>query len=107
MKPAGALLAEDIVPINIAGLELRCGGVAAVGAAERAAHAEAALGKVQAVAHGAAHAVVVEPFDELVHTALVDEVLNEASNGVFGERGDDSRLEPEAALEAARHVVLA
>ena len=61
VEPAGAVLAEDLVPIDIAGLELRDGGVAAVGAAQRGAHAESALGEVQAVAHGAADAVEWHP----------------------------------------------
>ena len=51
VEPAHAELAEDVVPVEIAGLELAGGGVAAVGNAHRAAHAEAALGEIQAVAH--------------------------------------------------------
>ena len=57
VQPAHAELAEDVVPIEIARLELAGGGVAAIGNAHRAAHAEAALGEIQAVAHRAAHAV--------------------------------------------------
>ena len=51
VQPARAELAEDVVPVEIARLELAGGGVAAVRNADRAAHAEAALGEVQAVAH--------------------------------------------------------
>ena len=62
VEPARAVLgAEDRFPVEIAGLDLADGGVAAVGAAGGGAHAEAALGKVEAVAHGAAHAVVRDP----------------------------------------------
>src|ERR1039458_4985280 len=50
VEPADATLAEDFVPIDIAGLELRSGGVAAVGAAESGAHAESALREIEAVA---------------------------------------------------------
>ena len=57
VQPARADLAENVVPVEIAGLELAGGGIAAVGNAHRAAHAEAALGEIQAVADGAAHAV--------------------------------------------------
>ncbi len=61
VEPAGAFFAEDLVPVDVAGLELGDGGVAAVGAAEGCADAEAALGEVEAVASGAAYAVVFGP----------------------------------------------
>ena len=54
-------LPKMLIPVDVAGLELRDGGVAAIGAADGAAHAEAALGEVQAVAHAAADAVVLRP----------------------------------------------
>ena len=56
-----AEFAEDVVPVEIAGLELAGGGVAAVGNAHRAAHAEAALGEIQAVARDAPDAVERAP----------------------------------------------
>ena len=77
VKPAHAELAEDVIPVDVAGLELRRGGVAAVGIADGAANAEAALGEVQAVANGAADAVVFAPLDEVGgDAALHDEILD-------------------------------
>ena len=65
VEPARAVLrAEDRLPIEVAGLDLADGGVAAVGAADGGAHAEAALSKVEAVADGAADAVVRNPANE-------------------------------------------
>ena len=58
VQPARANFAENMIPIEIARLELRRGGIAAVRHADRAADAEAALGEIQAVANAAADAVV-------------------------------------------------
>ena len=59
VEPARAVLAEDFVPVDVAGLELRDGGVAAIVGAQCGAHAEAAFGEVQAVACRAADAVML------------------------------------------------
>ena len=100
--------AEDRLPIEIAGLDLADGGVAAVGAAGGGAHAEAALSKVEAVAHGAADAVVRNPADERrIDAALENEVFNEAADGIVGERGGDGGAQAEAAAQAAGDVVFA
>ena len=64
MQPAHALFSEDVVPIEVAGFKLRGSGIASVGNADCAANAEAALGKIQAIAPGAADAIVGAPFDE-------------------------------------------
>ena len=48
VEPARAQFAENAVPVEVAGLELAGGGMAAVGNADRAAHAEAALGEIRA-----------------------------------------------------------
>ena len=109
MKPARAVrMAEDRFPIEVAGLDLADGGVAAVGAAGRGAHAEAALSKVEAVANGAADAVIRNPADERsIDAALQDEVFNQAADGVVGERGGDGGAQAEAAAQAAGDVVFA
>ena len=108
VEPARAFGREDFVPVDLTGLELGDSGVAAVGAAQRGAHAEAALGEVEAIADGAADAVVLHPLQmRLVDAALVDEVFDEAANGVVGERGDDGGAQAKAALEAAGDVVFA
>src|SRR4029077_8363310 len=52
VQPAGALLTENVVPIDVAGLELRDCGVSAIVAAGGGAYAEAAFGEVEAIARG-------------------------------------------------------
>ena len=93
---------------KVAGLELADGGVAAVRAAGGGAEAEAALGEVEAVADGAAHAVVGNPFEQgCVDAALEDEVFNQAADGVIGESGSDGGAQAEAAAQSAGYVVFA
>ena len=108
VEPARAVDAEDPLPVDVAGTQLRGGGVPAVGDADRAAHAEPALGEVEPVPHLPADAVVRGP-DHMrtLDAALVDQVLDQAADRVVGERRDDGRPEPEAPLEAAGDVVLA
>ena len=108
VEPAHAELAEDVIPIDVAGLELRGGGVAAVRVADRAADAEAALGEVESVSNRAADAVVVAPLDEVGgHAALHDEILDQMADLVVHERGDHGGLVAEAFPQAARGVVFA
>jgi hypothetical protein len=83
--------------------------VPAVTDAHRAAHAEAALGEIQPVAHVAAHAVVpgihftcrwsTPPCRMKSSTSRPDRVV--------GEGGDDGGAQAEAAAQAAGHVVFA
>ena len=95
-------------PVEIAGLYLADGGVAAVGAAGSRAHAEAALGKVEPVAHRAAHAVVWNPVEQrVIDAALQDEVFDQPADGVIGERGGNGGAQAETAAQAAGHVVFA
>ena len=108
VKPARAFLAEDLFPVDVAGLELADRGVAAVRASQRRAHAESALGKVQAVAHRAADAVVLDPLHmRLIDAALQHQVLDQSTHRIVGERRDDRRLQAEAATKAASDVILA
>ena len=108
VEPARALGAEDGFPVDVAGTQLRDGGMAAVGAADRAPHAEAALGEVQAVAHRPADAVVGRPAHvALVDAAAQDELFDQATDGVVGERAHHGGAQAEAAPQAARHVVFA
>jgi len=100
-------LAEQVVPVHVPGLELRRGGVAAVGDPDRPAHAEAALGEVQPVAHPAPDPVVGHPCDERgVQTAGQDEVFNQAANLVVRQSCDDRGAQPEGSSKAAGDVVL-
>ena len=81
--------------------------MATVGDADGAAHAEAALGEVQSVAHRGADAVIIAP-EQVggVDAALKDEVLHETTDLVIGKRGDDRGAQAEGAAKAAGNVVL-
>ena len=108
VEPPDALLAEEPLPVDVAGLELAHRREPAVGAAPRPAASEAALDEVEPVPHRAPDAVVRHPLDvRHVHAALQHEVLHETPDGVVRERGDRRRLQAEAAPQAAHHVVLA
>src|SRR5208283_308475 len=107
-EPARAELPEDPVPVEVARLQLRGRGVAAIGNPHGAADAEAALGEVQPVADGAADAVVFAPPYEIGgDAALHDAVLEQATDLVVHERRAHRCSQPEALPEAARGVVLA
>ena len=108
VQPTHAEFAEDVVPIEIAGLELRCRRVAAVGNAHRAAHTVAALGEIEAVTNDTANAVKRRPFDEVgIDTALQNEILDEPAHVVVGKCGGDGGLEAETATQSAGDVVFA
>ncbi len=108
MEPARSELAEEVVEVDVAGLQLADGGVAAVGHADRPAHAEAALGEVESVAGRTAHTVGRDPHDvRRVEAAGEDEVLDEAADLVVHERGDDGAAQAEDPAQAAGDVVLA
>ena len=108
VEPADAELAEEVLPVEVAGLDLRGRGVAAVRDADGAADAEAALGEVEAVADRAADAVVLAPLDEVgVHAALHHEVLEQAADLVVDERRADGGAQAEALAQAAGDVVFA
>jgi hypothetical protein len=108
MEPARALPAEDRLPVDVTGLELGHRGVAAVGAAEGGANPEATLREVEAVPREAPDPVVLDPEEvRLVDPALVDQVLDQPPDRVVDERRDHRRVQAEAALEPARHIVFA
>ena len=108
VKPARTFVAKDLFPVDVARLELRNGRVAAVGASERRAHAEAAFGKVQTVADCAADAVVLHPLNvRLIHTALVDQILDKPTDRIVGKCCHDGGIQTEASLQSARDVVFA
>ncbi len=108
MQPAGAFADEQPVPIDLAGMQLRGGRVAPVGAADRAADAKAPLGEVETVADAAPDPVVGDEAQvRRVNAALEDQVFDEPAHGVVGERRHYRRAQAEAPAEAAGHVVLA
>ena len=73
VEMADALFSEDLLPVDFAGLELRDGGIAAVGAAFGAAATEAAFDEVESVADGTADAVEGDPADVIgIDAALKD-----------------------------------
>ena len=82
--------------------------MAAVGDADGAADAEAAFGEVEAVADGAADAVIGAPEDEVGgDAALQDEIFEQVADIVVDKRGADGGAQAEAFAEAAGDVVLA
>src|SRR5882762_4218793 len=93
MKPARARLSKNLIPIDVARLQLRDRGVPAIVTSQRCTHAEAALRKIEAVARRAAHAT------------LVNEILKEPPHRIIGERCDDRGVQAEATLQPARNVV--
>ena len=91
----------------VARAELRDRRVSAIRTAERRAHAEAALGEVQAVPDRPPDAVVSGPLHALFDAALEHQVFDQTAHRIVGERGDDRRAQAEAAFQAAGDVVFA
>src|SRR5215472_11268978 len=80
----------------------------AIRAAQRGSQSETALGEVETVADRATHAVILHPSHQrLVNAPLVEQVLQQSSYRIVGDGGDDGRVEAEATLQAAGHVVFA
>ena len=108
VQPARADFPEDVIPVEIAGLQLCRRRVATIRHTDRAPDAEATLGEIQAIAHAAADAVVFAPLDEVrVHAALHDEILDEMTDLVVHECGTDGGFAAETFAQAARGVVFA
>src|SRR5258706_4469647 len=93
VKPPDTELAENVVPIEIAGLELAGCRIAAIWNSDRAANSKTPLGEVQAVSDRASDAVVRNPLDEIsVHTTLKDEIFEQTANLVVSEKRADGRF---------------
>src|SRR4029453_12175868 len=107
VKPARAETAEDLFPVDVARAELRDGGVAAIGTAERGADAEAAFGEVQPVPDRSSNAVVLHPLHALLDATLEHQVFHQTADGIVGQRCDDGGAEAETAPQSARDVVFA
>src|SRR5690606_32692933 len=106
VEPADAEFAEDMIPVDVARLDLRGGRVATVWNADGAADAKAAFGEIEAVANRATDAVILTPEDEVGGNAtLHDEVLDEVADFVVDEGRDHGRLQVEALPQAAGRVV--
>src|SRR5262249_13512104 len=90
------------------GLELRDSSVPAVRTSQRGPESESAFGKVESISRCAANAVVLNPADQrLIHTTLINEILKKAPDGIIGDGRNNRGIEPEAALQSARDVILA
>src|SRR6188508_3199235 len=107
MKPACSLLAKYLFPIDFRGLQLRRGRVPPVGATQRRSHAKTTFCKVQAVADGPSNSVVLHPANvRLVHTPLINQILDEATHRIVSKCCHNSSFQAKAALQPAGHVVL-
>src|SRR5438093_8576716 len=100
------MLSTNLVPIDVAGLELRYRSVPAIVRSYSGAHAEATLGKVESVAGGVADAIVLNPAHErLINAALINQILEQAADRIASEGGNDGGFHTEAALPPTRAVV--
>src|ERR1035437_1603410 len=81
VQPADSLLAEDVLPIEITGFEFAGSRVAPIRNTDGSADTEAAFRKIEAIAHGAADAVIFDPLDKFGRdAALHDEIFDEVSD---------------------------
>src|SRR6476659_8697719 len=81
--------------------------MATIGTACARAHAKTAFGKVESVADRASDTIERRPFNvRLVYTALVDQILDQPSDSVISQCGDNGCIHPKATLQTARDVVL-
>src|SRR5215470_9439193 len=80
----------------------------AIGAPNRCSQSKAALSEIQAVANLSPHAVVFNPLDvRLVHSSLINQVLDQPADRIVSERGDNGSIQSEATLESTSNVVFA
>src|SRR4029077_6593282 len=108
MKPPRAFFDKDLLPIDVARLELRNGRMSPIRTSQRSAHAKSALGEIQAVSNGAADAIVFNPANvTLIDAALEHQILDQAPHGIVGESCNECRVQAEAAPQTARDVVFA
>src|SRR5258708_31611232 len=106
VKPPRPLLSKNLVPINVPGLQLRYRRVPTVVASQRRAHSKSALRKIQPVARRATYTVMLHPSQQrLVHSSLINQILQQPPHRIIAQRRHHRRVQPEAALQPARHVV--
>src|SRR5882724_601960 len=80
--------------------------MAAVRAAHRGPQAKSTVGKIQSISGLSTYSIVVNPPNAgLVNTSLIHQVLNQATNRIVDQCGDDGGVQPKAALEPTRNVV--
>src|SRR3982074_3599023 len=106
MEPAHAFFHKNFAPINLAGPKLRHGGVPAIRTTQWGACPKSAFGKIETVAHRAAHAIVISPAHMAqINAALKHEVFAQAPDRIIGERGDDGGAQTKTTAQSAGHVV--
>ena len=107
VKPPHAECSEQVIPVDVARLQLAGRRVAPVGHAHGAADPEAALGEIETIADAPADAVIRPPLQKIgAYAPLHDEVFDQVADLVVDEGGDHGRLQTEAFSQAAGHVVL-
>src|SRR5262245_14514449 len=95
-----------MLPIDISRFQLRYGGVTPVRTTQWSPHAEAPLREIQPVPNRAANSIELHPSNQrAIHAAVADHPLDQPSDRVLGERGDDCGIQSETAREAPRYVV--
>ena len=108
VKPAHAVLAKNLFPVDIALLDLAGGRIAAIRHTFGAPNTKAALGKIKAIAHRATDTIIIAPLDVIhIHAALHDKILHQPTDLIIGESGDNARLQTETTPKTTRHVIFA
>ena len=93
VQPAHTELAEDVVKVKILRAHLRNCRIRAVRATDCAAHAEAALRKVESVSASSADAVRLHHADKIRRdAALLNEINQKLSDLIVRKCRDDRRL---------------
>ncbi len=105
MKPPHAA-GEDLLPVEVAGLELRGRLVRTVVEDDRRAHAVTAIA-VHRGDVGAGHAVVGKALEERLDAHRSDPLTHQIADRVVDHRGRDGGLEAKAIGEVRRYVELA
>src|SRR5580704_4940024 len=100
------VLSEDLVPVEIAGLQLRNRRMSAVIGPGGRANSKAAFRKIQPIARPASNAIVGHPANvSLIYSTLIQHVLQQPPHRVVRERRNDCRVHAEASLQPARDVI--
>ena len=108
VKPAHAVLAKNLFPVDIALVDLASGRIAAIRYTFGAPNTKAALGKIKAIAHRATDTIVIAPLNVIyIHATLHDEILHQPANLVVSKCRDDTGFQPETTPQTARHVIFA
>src|SRR5262249_22235734 len=101
-------LAEDLVPIDLTGLELGDRSVTTIRTPQCCTNPETAFGKIQPVANAPADAVKFHPpHQRLVHAALKDQILKQPAHRIIGKGSHDGCFQAKAPLQTACNVVFA